>query len=74
MSYVLGYSLHNYELFGQRSWMVAFLCAQMSTVTKSGNLGHINQIQKVVLVVLSIILAVIHTMYLLHHQIIQDKD
>ena len=23
--YVLGYSLHNYELFGQRSWMVAFL-------------------------------------------------
>jgi MFS family permease len=23
--YVLGYSLHNFELFGQRSWMVAFL-------------------------------------------------
>jgi MFS family permease len=23
--YVLGYSMHNYELFGQRSWMVAFL-------------------------------------------------
>ncbi len=23
--YVLGYSLHSYELFGQRSWMVAFL-------------------------------------------------
>ena len=23
--YVLGYSAHNYELFGQRSWMVAFL-------------------------------------------------
>lgn len=23
--YVLGYSVHNYELFGQRSWMVAFL-------------------------------------------------
>ena len=23
--FVLGYSLHNYELFGQRSWMVAFL-------------------------------------------------
>ena len=23
--YVLGYSLHNYELFGHRSWMVAFL-------------------------------------------------
>jgi len=23
--YVLGYSIHNYELFGQRSWMVAFL-------------------------------------------------
>lgn len=29
--YVLGYSLHNYELFGQRSWMVAFLvfCASL---------------------------------------------
>ncbi len=25
MLYVLGYSVHNYELFGQRSWMVAFL-------------------------------------------------
>lgn len=25
MFYVLGYSVHNYELFGQRSWMVAFL-------------------------------------------------
>jgi MFS family permease len=25
MLYVLGYSAHNYELFGQRSWMVAFL-------------------------------------------------
>jgi len=23
--YVIGYSTHNYELFGQRSWMVAFL-------------------------------------------------
>jgi MFS family permease len=23
--YILGYALHNYELFGQRSWMVAFL-------------------------------------------------
>ena len=23
--YVVGYSVHNYELFGQRSWMVAFL-------------------------------------------------
>jgi MFS family permease len=23
--YILGYSAHNYELFGQRSWMVAFL-------------------------------------------------
>ena len=23
--FVLGYSVHNYELFGQRSWMVAFL-------------------------------------------------
>ncbi len=25
MLYVAGYSAHNYELFGQRSWMVAFL-------------------------------------------------
>ncbi len=25
MLYVIGYSAHNYELFGQRSWMVAFL-------------------------------------------------
>jgi MFS family permease len=25
MLYVLGYCAHNYELFGQRSWMVAFL-------------------------------------------------
>jgi MFS family permease len=24
-AYILGYSIHNYELFGQRSWMVAFL-------------------------------------------------
>ena len=24
-AYIVGYSLHNYELFGQRSWMVAFL-------------------------------------------------
>ena len=23
--YILGYAVHNYELFGQRSWMVAFL-------------------------------------------------
>lgn len=23
--YILGYAIHNYELFGQRSWMVAFL-------------------------------------------------
>lgn len=23
--YILGYALHNYELFGQRAWMVAFL-------------------------------------------------
>jgi MFS family permease len=31
MLYVLGYSAHNYELFGQRSWMVAFLvfCASL---------------------------------------------
>jgi len=29
--YILGYALHNYELFGQRSWMVAFLvfCASL---------------------------------------------
>jgi MFS family permease len=25
LPYIIGYSLHNYELFGQRSWMVAFL-------------------------------------------------
>ena len=25
LPYILGYSTHNYELFGQRSWMVAFL-------------------------------------------------
>lgn len=25
LAYVAGYSAHNYELFGQRSWMVAFL-------------------------------------------------
>jgi MFS family permease len=25
LPYVIGYSAHNYELFGQRSWMVAFL-------------------------------------------------
>lgn len=24
-AYIIGYALHNYELFGQRSWMVAFL-------------------------------------------------
>jgi len=31
MLYVIGYSVHNYELFGQRSWMVAFLvfCASL---------------------------------------------
>ena len=31
LPYILGYSLHNYELFGQRSWMVAFLvfCATL---------------------------------------------
>jgi MFS family permease len=31
MLYVIGYSAHNYELFGQRSWMVAFLvfCASL---------------------------------------------
>jgi MFS family permease len=25
LPYILGYSAHNYELFGQRAWMVAFL-------------------------------------------------
>lgn len=25
LPYIIGYSAHNYELFGQRSWMVAFL-------------------------------------------------
>jgi len=25
LPYIIGYSVHNYELFGQRSWMVAFL-------------------------------------------------
>jgi len=25
LPYILGYTAHNYELFGQRSWMVAFL-------------------------------------------------
>lgn len=31
LPYVIGYSAHNYELFGQRSWMVAFLayCASL---------------------------------------------
>lgn len=31
--YVFGYSVHNYELFGQRSWMVAFLvfCGSLQT-------------------------------------------
>jgi MFS family permease len=31
LPYILGYSAHNYELFGQRSWMVAFLvyCAAL---------------------------------------------
>jgi MFS family permease len=31
LPFILGYSLHNYELFGQRSWMVAFLayCATL---------------------------------------------
>ena len=30
-AYVVGYSVHNYELFGQRAWMVAFLvyCASL---------------------------------------------
>jgi MFS family permease len=25
LPYIIGYTIHNYELFGQRSWMVAFL-------------------------------------------------
>ncbi|MBI4204038.1 MAG: MFS transporter, partial [Betaproteobacteria bacterium] len=31
LPFILGYSAHNYELFGQRSWMVAFLvyCASL---------------------------------------------
>ena len=31
LPFILGYSVHNYELFGQRSWMVAFLvyCASL---------------------------------------------
>jgi len=33
-AYTLGYCVHNYELFGQRSWMVAFLvfCASLQPV------------------------------------------
>jgi MFS family permease len=33
-AYTLGYCIHNYELFGQRSWMVAFLafCASLQPV------------------------------------------
>jgi MFS family permease len=31
LAYIAGYSVHNYELFGQRAWMVAFLvyCASL---------------------------------------------
>jgi MFS family permease len=31
VAYIIGYTLHNYELFGQRAWMVAFLvfCATL---------------------------------------------
>lgn len=31
LTYIVGYSAHNYELFGQRAWMVAFLvyCASL---------------------------------------------
>jgi MFS family permease len=34
LPYVIGYAAHNYELFGQRSWMVAFLvfCATLQPV------------------------------------------
>jgi len=33
LPYVIGYATHNYELFGQRSWMVAFLvfCASLQS-------------------------------------------
>ena len=30
LPYIIGYSAHNYELFGQRSWMVAFLAFSAS--------------------------------------------
>lgn len=32
--YIIGYTAHNYELFGQRSWMVAFLvfCASLQSL------------------------------------------
>jgi len=33
--YILGYALHNYELFGQRAWMVAFL-AYSATLQPAG--------------------------------------
>ncbi len=35
LPYVIGYAVHNYELFGQRSWMVAFLvfCAALQPAT-----------------------------------------
>ena len=31
VAYIVGYAAHNYELFGQRAWMVAFLvfCASL---------------------------------------------
>jgi len=33
LPYIIGYAAHNYELFGQRSWMVAFLvfCASLQS-------------------------------------------
>lgn len=35
LGYIIGYSAHNFELFGQRSWMVAFLvfCGTLQTGT-----------------------------------------
>lgn len=34
-AYIVGYAIHNYELFGQRAWMVAFLvfCASLQPAT-----------------------------------------
>ena len=34
--YIVGYAIHNYELFGQRSWMVAFLAFSISLQPEGG--------------------------------------